>query len=398
MTSATVADHAAATDQPPFSLMQGGLLHRVGRSLGAPSGLRGLIYVGLGLAVLTWLPLLVFSIAAGTIADGRTVPFFAGIGVHVRLLVGIPLFFLAEAAFDLRVGHVLGALVDTHLVPDRNRSRFDALLASAGRLRDAGVIEIAALAITIVFAVQGLRSELPATISTWRNDLAGQQNLAGWWYVAVSVPIYQFLMMRWAVHLAIWTWLLHRISRLDLRLLPTHPDLAGGLGILAVAHIALAPLNFALSAILVSDFAEHLRYAGADVRDLLLRVGFAIAGSTFVLVAPLLVFIPRLLAARQRGLLEYGDLATTYVRSFDAKWLRGANPSNDPLLGTADVQTLADLGNSFDVIRQMHVVPISRTQVLFLAGVAAVPALPLVNYVMPFDELLIRGVQTLLHM
>ena len=62
------------------------------------------------------------------------------------------------------------------------------------------------------------------------------------------------------------------------------------------------------------------------------------------------------------------------------------------------MQSLADLGNSFDVIRQMHVVPISRTQVLFLAGVAAVPALPLVNYVMPFDELLIRGVQTLLHM
>ena len=154
--------------------------------------------------------------------------------------------------------------------------------------------------------------------------------------MAVSVPIYQFLMMRWAAHLTIWAWLLRRIARLELQLQPTHPDLSGGLGILAVAHVALAPLNFALSGILVGDYAEHLRYAGAEVRELLLRLGLAIVASTFVLIAPLLVFTPRLLAAKQRGLLDYGDLATTYTRAFDAKWLRGANPSGDPLLGTAE--------------------------------------------------------------
>jgi hypothetical protein len=397
MTGAAAADHASV-DQPPFSLMQGGLLYRAGLRLGTPRGTRGLIYLGLGLAGLTWLPLLIFSATEGTIFDGRTVPFLAGTGPHMRLLLGIPLFFLAEAGFDIRIGQVTSALIDSHLIPERRRPDFDATLLKASRWRDTGLIEIAALAITILFAVKGFRSELPATISTWRNDVGGGLNLAGWWYVAVSVPIYQFLMMRWVVHLAIWVWLLRRISRLDLRLLPTHPDLAGGLGILAVAHVALAPLNFALLAILTGDYADHLHYAAADARDLLLRVGFAVLASTFALIAPLLVFIPRLLAAKQRGLLEYGDLATTYVRAFDAKWLRGANPSDEPLLGTADVQSLADLGNSYDVIRQMKVVPITRGQVLFLAGAAAVPALPLVNYLMPFDEMMIHGVRTLLHM
>ena len=396
--NATVVDHAPGVDHPPFSLMQGGLLHRAGQRLGAPAGGRGLIYLGLGLAVLTWLPLLVFAIAGGTVADGRTVPFLAGISVHMRLLVGIPLFFVAEAGFDFRVGQVISALVDSRLVPKHRRSDFDAMLAEATRWRDTGVVEIAALAVTILFALMGFRSEFPATISTWRNTVGGGLNLAGWWYVSVSVPIYQFLMLRWVVHLTIWALLLRRIARLDLRLLPTHPDLAGGLGILAVAHVALCPLNFALSAILVGDYAQHLRYAGADPRDLLLRVLIAITASTFLLIAPLLVFIPRLLAAKQRGLLEYGELATTYTRTFDAKWLRGGNPSNEALLGTADVQSLADLGNSYDVIRQMKVVPISRSQVLLLASAAAVPAIPLVNYVMPFDAMLIRGVQTLLHM
>ena len=46
----------------------------------------------------------------------------------------------------------------------------------------------------------------------------------------------------------------------------------------------------------------------------------------------------------------------------------------------------------------MQVLPISRSQVLFLAGSAALPALPLIHYVMPFDQLFIRGVKTLLHM
>ena len=395
MTSAHIGEQG---DRSPFTLMQGGPLHRAGRSLGVPPGSGGLIYLGLGLAVLTWLPLLAFAALEGTLTGGRTVTFLASIGVHVRLLLGIPLFFAAEAAFDLRVGQVLRALMDSEMVLERDQPELDGAIARAARWRDAGVIEFAAVAITILLAVQGVRSELPATVPTWRDDPAGQLNLAGWWYVAVTVPVYQFLMLRWVVHLSIWAWLLRQIARLDLRLMPTHPDLFGGLGILGVAHAALAPLNFALSAILAANYAEQLRYTGADVRDVFLRLGLAIGASTLALVGPLLLFMPRLIDTRQRGLLEYSDLASHYTRAFDDKWLRGANPSHEPLLGSADLQSLADLGSSFGVIQQMRVVPISRAQIVSLAAAAAVPAVPLLHYVMPFDQLIVRGAKTLLHM
>jgi hypothetical protein len=398
VTSVQAAERPGGVDHPPFSLMQGGLLHRGGRVVGIPPGTRGLVYLGFGLAVLTWLPLLVFAVAAGTLASGRTVTFLAATAVHARLLLGIPLFFVAEAAFDLRVGQVLRALVDSQLVPERHEPVLDKAVARASRWRDAGVIEIAAVVITVILAVQGVRSELPATVSTWRYDLGGQPNLAGWWYVAVSVPIYQFLMLRWLVNLTLWAWLLRQVARLDLRLIPTHPDLFGGLGILAVAHVALAPLNFGLSAILVADYAELLRYANADVREVFIRVGLAAGASTLALVGPLLLFMPRLIAARQRGLLEYGDLACHYTRAFDTKWLRGGNSSGESLLGTADLQSLADLGNSYGVIQRMRVVPISNAQLLSLAAAAVVPILPLIHYVMPFDQLLIRGARTLLHL
>ena len=288
----TSTQTAEPSHHQPFSLMQGGPLHRAGRSLGVPSGNAGLIYLGLGLAVLTWLPLLAFAAAEGTLIGGRTVTFLASTAVHVRLLLGIPLFFAAEAAFDLRAGQVLRALVDSRLVAECDEPQFNRAIARASRWRDAGVIEFAAVAITILLAVNGLRNELPSTISTWRIDAVGQPSLAGWWNAAVSVPVYQFLMLRWVVHLTIWAWLLRQIARLDLRLTPTHPDLFGGLGILSVAHVALAPLNFALSAILAADYAEQLRYAGADIREVFLRIGLATAASTFALIAPLLLFMP----------------------------------------------------------------------------------------------------------
>lgn len=163
-----------------------------------------------------------------------------------------------------------------------------------------------------------------------------------------------------------------------------------------MAHVALAPLNFALSAILVADFAEQLRYAGADVREVFMRLGLAVGASTLALAGPLLLSMPRLVDARQRGLLEYSDLASHYTHAFDDKWLRGGNPSNEPLLGTADVQSLADLNNAFGVVKQMRIVPISRAQIISLAGAAAAPAVPLLHYVMPFDQLIIRGARTLL--
>ena len=115
-----------------------------------------------------------------------------------------------------------------------------------------------------------------------------------------------------------------------------------------------------------------------------------------VLCAPLLRFAPRLLDVRQRGLLEYGALATTYVRAFDDKWLRQAAPPTEPLLGSADVQSLADLTNSYEVISEMRLVPLSKRQALSILTITALPAVPLVFFVAPFDELILRGLRTLL--
>ena len=205
----------------------------------------------------------------------------------------------------------------------------------------------------------------------------------------------QFLLWRWCSRLFVWWVLLWRIARLDLQLVATHPDLAGGLGGLGVAHTNLAPLSFAVAAMLVASYAEDLLFGGAKLQTLVLPLAGIVLRMTALALTPLAFFAPRLLAVKQRGRLDYGVLAARYTRAFDIKWLRGGAPPDEALLGTADLQSLADLGNSFGGIRNMRAVPFGMSQALVLAAAAVVPMIPLLLAVFPLDDLVLRSVKSL---
>jgi hypothetical protein len=88
------------------------------------------------------------------------------------------------------------------------------------------------------------------------------------------------------------------------------------------------------------------------------------------------------------SLREYGTLAERYVREFDAKWLRGGAPADDPLVGSADIQSLADLGNSFEVVRTMRIALFTKEAIIQPAAVMIAPVAPLVLTMMSLDEIL----------
>ena len=106
------------------------------------------------------------------------------------------------------------------------------------------------------------------------------------------------------------------------------------------------------------------------------------------MLAPFLVFAPQLAAAKRTGLREYGTLAERYVREFDARWLRGGAPADEPLVGSADIQSLADLGNSFEVVKTMRVAPITRDALLGVVVATLAPVVPLMLTMMSLEELL----------
>ena len=217
-----------------------------------------------------------------------------------------------------------------------------------------------------------------------------QPSAAGWWLGAVSLPLFQFLLLRWYFRLFVWARFLWQVSRIELRFMPAHPDRAGGLGFLGGVSYAFAPLLMAQGAIMAGTFANRIFYAGATLPQFKLELIGLVAIMVLAILGPMLVFAPQLAAAKRVGMREFGSLAQRYVREFDGKWLRGGAPRDETLIGSADLQSLADLGTSFEVVKEMRVAPFTMRTVLELAVATLVPVLPLTLTMISLEELIER--------
>lgn len=377
---------------PDFSLVQGGPLHGLARRLrlrGRPLGPLGL---GVALALLAWVPLLCLAALERLPGQGVAVSFLGSVSTHIRFLVTFPLLFVTEVWVDPRLRHFVQDVFDTRLVPEAEVPALERAIRLAHRLRDSVTAELTIAILAVTFVQLGVRPfDLPDDLRSWRATGSGEGvrlTLAGWWYGLVALPIYQFLIGRWGWRLLVWWVFLWRFSRLRLQLVPTHPDLAGGLSYLPVAQSHFDTLCFAFSAVAAGVYAEQMMYGGATLKGFALPVLGLVLLNLALFLGPLLFFGPRLLAVKRRGLREYGRIATAYVRGFDAKWLRGGAPPGEPLLGSADIQSLNDLAGSFDVIRRMRLVPFGPGLVLILVAATLAPMVPLLFLALPLEELL----------
>jgi hypothetical protein len=197
-------------------------------------------------------------------------------------------------------------------------------------------------------------------------------------------------MLRWYYRIFIWARLLWQFSRIGLELVPTHPDRVGGLGFLSNTAYAFVPLAAAHGAALAGMIANRIFYTGAGLLDFKPEVAGIVGVLLFIVFGPLLVFAPQLAQAKRRGNREYGTLAERYVREFDAKWLRGGASPDERLIGSGDIQSLADLANSFEVVRTMRMAPVTRDAVLQVAAATLAPLVPLALTLMSLEDLLKR--------
>jgi hypothetical protein len=376
-----------------FSLVLGGPLFQLLRRLHLSGDVLELVRRRvIVISLLAWLPLLVLSALEGHALGGRVaVPFLLDLDVHIRFLVALPLLIVAELVVHQRMRFVVRQFLERNLIPESGLPRFDAAIASAFRLRNSVVAEVLLLAFVYVVGVLIIwRHYMALATATWyaAPTVEGSKlSLGGMWYGYLSLPLFQFLLLRWYFRLFIWTRFLWQVSRIELSLVPTHPDRVGGLGFLANAVYAFTPLAVAHGALLAGLIANRIFYVGAALLDFKIEIAVLVVFLMCVVLGPLLVFAPQLAQAKRTGNREYGTLAERYVREFDAKWLRGGVPADEPLVGSADIQSLADLANSFEVVRTMQIAPITRDAVLRLVGATLVPIVPLALTMMSLEEL-----------
>ena len=178
-------------------------------------------------------------------------------------------------------------------------------------------------------------------------------------------------------------------------LTPTHPDAAGGLGFLGKGSIPFGVIVFALSSVVSAAIASRILFGGARLEQFEFIYAALIVVVLIVFAGPLMVFAPKLFRLKQDGLFRYGTLASEYTQAFDNKWVNNTNTAEDALLGTEDIQSLADLGNSYELVRKMRVFPIELSDFIGIALPGIIPALPLVATVMPVGEIL-KGMLRLL--
>ncbi len=378
-----------------FSLVLGGPLYQLFRRTRIAGDTMQLLHRRLAvLTLLAWLPLLLLSVAEGH-AWGTSVkvPFLYDIEMHVRLLLAMPLLIMAELVVHMRMRPVVRQFVERGLVPGPSRAKFDAVVASAARLRNSITAEVLLIALVYVVGV-GLiwRTQMAIGVASWYGEPVGgrlQPSLAGWWMGCVSLPLFQFLLLRWYFRLFIWGRFLWQVSRIELSLTPTHPDRCGGVGFLSSVINAFSPVLFAQGTLLAGTLANRIFYAGATLPEFEVEVIGLVAVMVFAIIGPLMAFAPKLAALKRDGLREYGTLAQRYAREFEHKWLRGG-AEDEPLMGSADIQSLADLGNSFTVVSEMRPVPFTLRTVLQLAVVTVLPVVPLLLTMISMKELLER--------
>jgi hypothetical protein len=351
------------------------------------------------ITLVAWTPLLLLASLGGRLTSGVKIPFLFDVETHCRFLITLPLLIGAEVTIHRRMRAMILQFVERQIITPSALPKFEGIIASALRLRNSPVIELGLLALVFVAASFWLKGVLAIQSDTWYAAVTtGKKVLApaGYWYEYISLPIVQFIALRWYFRLFIWSRLLWQISRLDLRLVPSHPDSCCGLGFLGGNAFTLGPFLMAHSVLLSGFVANRILYEGTKLPDYRFEI-LAMALLLYLLaLGPICVFAPRLLRQRIHGLYAYGPLASEYVIEFEKKWMEGQRPEGEALVGSGDIQSLADLTNSFAVVQHIKPFPFGKEAIIAVAVFMVLPILPLTLTMFSLQEIVTRLVQVLL--
>jgi len=344
------------------------------------------------ITAVAWLPLLLLAALGRSAGHLGRLSFLHDVEVHIRFLIALPVLIAAELIVHSRLRVVVRNFVDRSLVLPQDLPRFHDAIKSAVRLRNSIPLEIGLLFFVYPLSLWLWNRRIALDVSTWYANPGGRWHLtlAGIWYVFVSIPLLRCILLRWYMRLFIWFRLLWHVSRINLNLIPTHPDRAAGLAFLGKSAYAFGPLLFAQGVMLAGLVAERVLYRGESLVSFKVQIVGFVVFFVLAILGPLLMFTPQMARAKRKGLGDYGLLSQHYVESFEQKWVHRPPASTEELLGSGDIQSLADLGDSYAMVRDMRAVPFWLEDISRLAAATAAPLLPLLLTIFSPEELLTR--------
>jgi hypothetical protein len=380
-----------------FSLVQGGPSYYIQQKVGLiPSRGLGVARRMLFFILLTWAPIMAWAIVNRRLFPGNaTERLLQHFSVHVRCLVAIPLFIAAEAIGGAISQRISPYFVTSGIVTEALESRFIEILRQAGRLRDSWLAwaVLAALSMLLAWHFTGVSEVLHEDELSWAvSSETGHPQLefGGWWFLLVVRPVFAFFLLHWIWRLFITVVLFWRIAHLDLHLVPTHPDRAGGLGFLEQVAFAFSPIVLAVSAVIASHWAHQILYHQTDVDALNLLPGVFVAALLVIFLGPFLLFSPPLRRLKRRSLLTYGALASEYGWLVQKRWILDEPARDNGLLEAPELHLLADTIKRYEAVDRIKLAPLGMQSLVAVLAPTLLPMIPVFAIKVPVKDTLLR--------
>jgi hypothetical protein len=343
--------------------------------------------------LLTWAPLALLTALEGTLmprADG--IAFLADVGALARSWIAGPLLLAADFVAGRELSQIAARFGWLAALSPSARDGFARVVASTLRLRDGLLLEVAVVASVLLLVLGLINSATFDMLPVWHHSGVAPHKLsmAGWWYALVSLPLLLVLVVGWLWRLVLWTRFLLLVSRLDLAIVPEHPDRAGGMGFIGYSVRGFALVAAAFAAIVAGAMANKVLHDQVPLPALRYTVLVTVVACVVLFCAPLFAFAKRLAAERRRGLRQFGQLSTSFGLRFAEEWFRPGRRIEADALERQDFSAATDLYQVVDRVQAMRFVPVDRVNVMMLAGAALVPFVPVAFLAIPFDTLMTK--------
>jgi hypothetical protein len=382
----TLVDDSARTE---FGLFDSGTIAKlrmhispIGNSVGNITKLAGLtILVG-------WVPLLILATFQTAADPALGKAFLSDIAVSCRSLIAAPLLVLAVQPCLPRLTEIARNFRDSGIVADHDLSRFDRAWSSTLKWCNfiAADIAIVALAYAIVLALidEVPAENYPAWYATPRGG-HGPYSLAGWWHAAISLPLLLILILGWFWRVVLWARFLFLVSRLELRLMPAHPDQTAGLRFVGYSAQSFSLVALAFGCVAAGSAANRILLRGAEPQSLVPVLAILVVTVLLTFAGPLVVFFPHLLRAWRRGVIQYGSLASRLGQEFERKWLSGDTAVDPSALEVEDFSATTDLYQVASNVYEVRLFPAGWMSLAMLVASAIAPFAAIALLFVPTD-------------
>ena len=340
--------------------------------------------------VIGWVPLALLTLLRGDfIRPDHANAFILDFGAHARFLIAAPLLILAESLCAPRLTVIARHFVTGGLVAAADRPAYERAVHSTRRLLQSKAAEIVTFVLAYALVASLRFGTADDGVPLWHGSIAGGHlapTPAGWWGLLVSLPLLLVLLLGWLWRVGLWTRFLWLMSRVELRLVPSHPDHSGGLKFVGYSLEAFVSLAFTFGVLGAGAVLNQVVNSGAPPTQFkYVAVGVAVF-AVVLFAAPLLVFVRRLIEEHHRGILAYSAFALRAGDEFERKWLMG--PVDEQTLRSPDFAPTNSLysigGHAFAMSR----LPFEPRSLAILAGAALLPFLPVAVLSVPLDVLL----------